>query len=102
MAQAPQPPAAETSPPAAKPDANQVECITTGSFFENSDMTGQLLQAGQTVTFDKSRASQLRAAGLIRYTDEKAEKAEAANDPAPSTDQGEPVITTRSFRRDKA
>jgi hypothetical protein len=97
--------AAEAKPADAKPaddaqaETNTVDLIATGSFFEQPDMQGKLLQAGDKLTTDRIRAAELRAGGLVTYADEKMEKEAAAEDAPPSTENGKPVITTRSIRR---
>lgn len=76
-----------------------VELRAIGSFHENANMTGRLLQAGDTFSTTRDRAAQLRANGLVAYTDEATEKGAAADDAPPSEDNGTPVITSRSIRR---
>jgi hypothetical protein len=91
--------------PDAKPDKpatteqDVVEVKATGSYFEFPDFTGRLLQNGDTFTTTRARAVELRANGLLEYTDAKQEAEAAKGDVPPSTDGGAPVITTRSIRR---
>jgi hypothetical protein len=106
MALAPDPAPPKAADPPRAPDPpkdndQQVEIIALGSFFENHDFTGRLLQAGDTARVDRQRAAELRANGLIRYTDKKLEETATATDLPDVTDQGETVITTRSLRRPK-
>jgi hypothetical protein len=82
-------------------EAEMVSLRAVGSFHENADMTGRLLQAGDTFSTYRSRAVELRANGLVAYVDEDEEKKASADDPPPSEDNGVRVITTRSLRSRK-
>jgi hypothetical protein len=80
-------------------EQDSVDVIATGSFHEFPNMTGRLLQNGETFSTTRARAVELRANGLISYADAKAEKDASGDDPQPSMDGDRPVITTRSIRR---
>lgn len=84
----------------AKTDAqDSVDLIATGSFYEQPNMTGKLLQNGDTFSTTRDRAVELRANGLVRYSDAKTEETAAKDDLPPADNMGTPTITSRSIRR---
>jgi hypothetical protein len=93
------PDAAHPDPEAAPAAGQTVELRALSSFHEHANMKGRLLQAGDHFSTDRARAVELRANGLVAYTDEAAEKAAAADDPPPADNMGTVAITTRSIRR---
>jgi hypothetical protein len=82
-------------------DPNMLDLVATGSFHRDGNFQGPLLQAGDAFSADRIRAADLRANGLVRYADDKAEADAAKDDTPPSTDGDKTVITTRSVRRAK-
>lgn len=97
----PDPTPAKDAPAKDAPAEDAVHLRAAGSFHEHGNMTGRLLQAGDTFTTHRARAVELRANGLVAYVDEEEEKKAAADDPPASEDNGVPVITTRSLRHRK-
>lgn len=81
---------------------NTVEVRAKGSFHGQGNFQGDLVHHGDTFVVDRGRAAELRANGLVEYTDESAEKEAAEKDPPAIEDTTNPgAITSRSFRRTK-
>jgi hypothetical protein len=81
------------------PTEDKVKVRARATIYEEDNFQGRQLYPGDEAEILRGRAVELRAQGFVEFLDQTMEDEAKKNDPAPSTDNGRPVITSRSFRR---
>jgi hypothetical protein len=92
-------PQADAPQQGSAPTEDKVKVRSRAVIFEDDNFQGKQLYPGDEAEISRGRAVELRAQGFVEFLDSKMEDEAKKSDAQPSTDNGRPVITTRSIRR---
>lgn len=92
-------PQADAPQQGAAPTEDKLKVRAKATIYEEDNFQGRQLFPGDEGEILRGRAVELRAQGFVEFLDQKMEDEAKKRDPEPSTDNGRPVITSRSFGR---